>query len=171
MTRAGIVLRDLTGHDLDEMTRLDARCFEPGIAFTRGQIAAFLDLETFEGVAADANGELAGFAIGYRRRPALGGVLTLDVDEPFRRRRVGTALFEGLLARLAGAGAQSVRLEVDVRNRAAMAFYNRFGFRRTRRLPDYYGPGRDAHEMERGPKRNTEGPPARSSARRRARRP
>ena len=131
------------------MHELDRRCFEPGIAFTRAQIAAFLELESLEGVVAESKGRLVGFAIGYLRRPGLGGILTLDVESEQRRRGVGRALFAELLARLERAGAPEVRLEVDVRNTGAQAFYRSFGFRRLGRIPDYYGEGRDAFEMAR----------------------
>jgi len=142
-------LRDLRRQDLEAMYRLDQRCFEPGIAFTRAQMAALFDWESLEGVAADVEGRLAGFAIGYLRRPGLGGVLTLDVDPGQRRRGLGRALFAELLARLERAGAAGVRLEVDVRNAPAIAFYHSFGFRKRRRLSSYYGDGKDAFEMER----------------------
>jgi ribosomal-protein-alanine N-acetyltransferase len=144
------VLRTIRRSDLGAMHRLDHRCFEPGIAFTRAQIETFLDLESLEGVGVDAKGELIGFAIGYLRRPALGGVLTLDVEPAHRRGGIGRALFQELLDRLETAGARVVRLEVDVRNAPAISFYRSFGFRRLGRIRDYYGDGKDAFEMERG---------------------
>jgi ribosomal-protein-alanine N-acetyltransferase len=143
------VLREIRKSDREAMYRLDHRCFEPGIAFTRAQIEAFLGLESFEGVAAEADRKLIGFAIGYLRRPGLGGVLTLDVDPNRRRGGVGRALFAELLARLDRAGARTVQLEVDVRNAGAIAFYRAFGFRSVGRIPDYYGDGLDGYEMER----------------------
>jgi [ribosomal protein S18]-alanine N-acetyltransferase len=142
-------LGDARRQDLEAMYRLDQRCFEPGIAFTRAQMAAFFDLESLQGVTTEVEGRLAGFAIGYLRRPGLGGVLTLDVDPGQRRRGLGRALFVELLARLERAGASAVRLEVDVRNAPAIAFYRSFGFRRRRRMSNYYGDGKDAFEMER----------------------
>ena len=144
------VLREIRKSDREAMYRLDHRCFEPGIAFTRAQIQAFLGLESLEAVAAEADGELIGFAIGYLRRPGLGGVLTLDVDPQRRRGGIGRALFRELLGRLEAAGAQTVQLEVDVRNSGAIAFYRSFGFRRVGRIPEYYGDGKDAYEMEKG---------------------
>jgi ribosomal-protein-alanine N-acetyltransferase len=145
-------LRDIRRSDLEGMYRLDHRCFEPGIAFTRAQIESFLGLESLEGVAAEAHGRLVGFAIGYLRRPTLAGVLTLDVDPAWRRKGVGRVLFTDLLERLQRSGATTIRLEVDVRNAGAIAFYRSFGFRRLGRIADYYGDGRDAFEMERGQK-------------------
>jgi ribosomal-protein-alanine N-acetyltransferase len=142
------------------MFQLDRRCFEPGIAFTRAQIAGFFELESLEAIVAQVRGKLAGFAIGYLRRPTVAGVLTLDVDADARRQGVGRALFTDLLARLERAGATTVRLEVDVRNASALAFYRSFGFRKVGRIPGYYGEGKDAFEMERL------GPGRRSTARR-----
>lgn len=155
------LLRDIRRSDLEALHRLDQHCFEPGIAFTRAQIENFLGLESLEGIAAEARGRLIGFAIGYLRRPVLGGVLTLDVAPAHRRSGVGRALFTELLARLEAAGAETVALEVDVRNTAAIAFYRSFGFRRVGRIPDYYGEGKDAFEMERARK-----PAGRSAGRR-----
>jgi len=147
--KPGVTLRDVERRDLEAMYHLDRRCFEPGIAFTRAQIAAFLELESLEGVVAVSRGRLVGFGIGYLRRPGQGGVLTLDVDPEHRRRGLGRALFTELLARLERAGASQVRLEVDVRNAGALAFYRSFGFRKLGGISDYYGEGRDAFEMER----------------------
>jgi ribosomal-protein-alanine N-acetyltransferase len=144
------VLRDVRSSDREAMYRLDHRCFERGIAFTRGELQRFFELESFEGVAARSGRSLIGFAIGYLRRSGLGGVLTLDVDPAHRRGGIGRALFAELLARLERAGAETVQLEVDVRNAPAIAFYRSFGFRRTARIPDYYGEGKDAYAMERG---------------------
>ncbi len=144
------VLRDIRHSDREAMYRLDHRCFEPGIAFTRAQIEGFLSLESLEGVAVHSGRKLIGFAIGYLRRPSLGGILTLDVDPEHRRGGIGRTLFEELLARLERAGAETISLEVDVRNAPAISFYRRFGFRKVGRIRDYYGEGRDAFEMERG---------------------
>ena len=148
--RPPFTLRDVVADDLDALAALDRRCFEPGIAFTRAQIASFLALDTLQAVAAESRGRLLGFAIGYLRRPSLAGVLTIDVDAAARRQGVGRALLAELLERLERGGAATVRLEVDVRNAGAIAFYRSFGFRRLGRIADYYGDGRDAYEMERG---------------------
>ena len=74
-------------------------------------------------------------------------MLTLDVHPEYRRRRLGDALMRAVLSRLAEDGATETRLEVDVRNAGAIAFYERLGFRPLRRLEDYYAAGRPALEM------------------------
>lgn len=149
MTDPPLRLREARSRDLDALYRLDQLCFEPGISFSRGQIRQFLRLPTAQAVIAETGGSLAGFAIGYLPRPGLGSVLTLDVDPGKRRHGVGRVLLEDLLARLKAAGARRVRLEVDVRNASAISFYASLGFVRSKVIPDYYGPGRDADRMER----------------------
>ncbi|MBC8646123.1 MAG: GNAT family N-acetyltransferase [Thermoanaerobaculia bacterium] len=147
MTHGAVLLRDPRDEDLETLHRLDQLCFEPGIAYTRAQIRRFLRLATARGVVAEVGGEIAGFAIGYRSRRGVAHVLTLDVHPEFRRRRLGHALLRAVLSRLAEDGATETRLEVDVRNAGAIAFYERLGFRPLRRLEDYYAEGRAALEM------------------------
>ena len=69
--------------------------------------------------------------------------MTIDVAASARRRGSGAASSTSSSARMARAGAREVRLEVDTRNADAIRFYERMGFRATRRLPDYYGVGLD----------------------------
>lgn len=149
-TTAGI--REYRPEDLEAAYRLDQSCFEDGISYTRGQIRALLAREgAIAIVAEDPEGEedaLAAFAIGHvsGRR---GHVITIDIETRFRRRGLGRRVFQDLLERMAKAGSKEVRLEVDVRNENAIRFYERMGFRTTRRLPDYYGPARDGFRMTR----------------------
>ena len=97
----------------------------------------------------ERDGEIAGFAIGYRSDRAA-HVVTLDVAGQYRRRGIGRLLLGELLRRFQEAGARDARLEVAVENSGAIAFYEDLGFHRRRRIPDYYGPGRHAFEMEKG---------------------
>lgn len=143
-----MTIRDFRPDDLEAAYRLDQTCFEPGIAYTRGQIRAFLAREGAIGVAADGEEGLAAFAIGdvVGRH---GHVITIDVAASERRRGLGRRVLAALTSRMAGAGAREVRLEVDLRNADAIRFYERMGFRHARALPDYYGPGRDGLRMTR----------------------
>jgi [ribosomal protein S18]-alanine N-acetyltransferase len=143
-----VTIRDFRPDDLEAAYQLDQTCFEPGIAYTRGQIRAFLARDGAIAIAADGEEGLAAFAIGdvAGRR---GHVITIDVAASQRRRGLGRRLLEALTSRMAAAGAREVRLEVDQRNTDAIRFYERMGFGRARALPDYYGPGRDGLRMTR----------------------
>ena len=150
-TQAGTGIRDYRPEDLDAAYRLDQSCFEEGISYTRGQIRAFLAREGAIALVVDAESaeeDLDAFAIGHvaGRR---GHVVTIDIAVRARKRGLGRRVFEELLERMAQAGAREIRLEVDVRNSDAIRFYERMGFRTARKLPDYYGAGRDGYRMTR----------------------
>jgi [ribosomal protein S18]-alanine N-acetyltransferase len=144
--RGGLRIRDFRPDDLEAAYELDQRCFDREIAYTRGQIRAFLSRPGAIGLIAESHGRLSGFAIG-ESAGSRGHVVTIDVDASDRRRGAGKQLLAELLRRLAAGGVREVRLEVDLRNAAAIRFYERMGFREKRRLPDYYGPGLDGMRM------------------------
>src|ERR1700693_5065064 len=80
-------IRPVASADLEALHELDAVCFEPGIAYSRGELRRFLGLATAEGLVAEEDGTIAGFAIGYLsgRRVGHGG----DVDGAPAPRRGG----------------------------------------------------------------------------------
>lgn len=141
-------LREHRPEDLEAFYLLDQECFEPDVAYTRGQLRAFLSRDNAIGLVAEEAGELAGFAIGHLSG-ARGHVVTIDVSSRNRRRGVGGDLLRELVRRLEEAGATRVRLEVDLRNTGAIRFYESLGFRETRRLRGYYGARLDGLEMVR----------------------
>ncbi|HEY1252735.1 MAG TPA: GNAT family N-acetyltransferase [Thermoanaerobaculia bacterium] len=143
-----VTLRATRARDLDALHALDQACFEPDIAYTRGQLRDLLSRDHAIGLVAEIDGVLAGFAIGHRTG-GRGHVVTLDVAGGRRRQGVGRILLRELLERLESAGARTVRLEVDLRNPGAIRFYERLGFRETRRLRGYYGHRLDGLEMVR----------------------
>jgi ribosomal-protein-alanine N-acetyltransferase len=140
-------LRDFRMGDFEAVYRLDQACFEPAIAYERSELRRFLSLSTAQAVVVEVGGRIVGFAVGYLSVHQLGHVVTLDVAEENRGRGIGSALLTELLRRFEAAFVVEVKLEVDMENEAAIAFYERFGFGRKRRLPDYYGPNRPAWEM------------------------
>lgn len=135
--------------DFETLYRLDQACFDGDIAYSRRELREFLSLSTAQAIAAEdpESAALVGFVVGYVSIHRRGQVVTLDVAREHRRQGIGKALLEALLARFSAAFVDQVRLEVDVENQAAVAFYERFGFARVRRLADYYGPNRPAWEM------------------------
>jgi ribosomal-protein-alanine N-acetyltransferase len=141
-------LRDIRSSDLEALYALDQICFDSGIAYSRSELKQILGSASDCGVIAESEGGIAGFAAGYVSARGAGHVVTLDVSPEFRRQGVGRALFDDLLERMRREGAREIRLEVEVENAPALAFYKTFGFRRSRRLIDYYGRGRAAWEMK-----------------------
>jgi ribosomal-protein-alanine N-acetyltransferase len=141
--------RDYRPGDFAKIVALDQQCFEPGIAYSPEEMRRFLRFSTHEALVVERNGQITAFCIGYRSPARTGRILTIDVSPSERRNGIGRMLLEEVGARLTRAGARETVLEVDVSNEGAIAFYERLGFRRTARVADYYGPGRDAYEMAR----------------------
>jgi [ribosomal protein S18]-alanine N-acetyltransferase len=70
---------------------------------------------------------------------------TLAVAPEFRRRGLATALLQAVMAEAETEGAMKATLEVRASNTAALALYERLGFRISARRPEYYtNPQEDA---------------------------
>jgi ribosomal-protein-alanine N-acetyltransferase len=72
---------------------------------------------------------------------------SIAVDPRHRRHGAGLALLNYTIAELRSRKAKSWWLMVDVDNKAAIGFYEKYGFEQTRRVKRYYGRGRDAWRM------------------------
>lgn len=141
----GATIRDATPADFDAILRLNAesvRFLSPlaaprlahlhaqaawhRVACVDGQVAAFL-LALREGAAYDSQNYLW-FAARYPRFLYIDRVV---VDSAFQSRRLGTLLYEDLLAHARGTQVGRVTCEFDIEpaNPASARFHARFGFR------------------------------------------
>jgi ribosomal-protein-alanine N-acetyltransferase len=140
--------RDYRESDFESLWKLDQSCFAPGIAYSKSELRAFLSRRTAEAIVVDAGGHVVAFVLGCRRGRTEGHVITLDVAAAARRQGLGRRLLAELEARFRAAGVTRARLETAVDNAAAIAFYERLGYRKVAFLSRYYGPGSHAWEME-----------------------
>ena len=83
------------------------------------------------------------------RRPGrVGHLVSIAVLPGYRRRGVGSALLSETIRVLSEVyGVESIYLEVRVSNEPAIRLYEKFGFRRARRVRGYYADGEDAYVM------------------------
>jgi [ribosomal protein S18]-alanine N-acetyltransferase len=95
-----------------------------------------------------AEGPVVGFA-GTRSVSGELHLIALATDPAERRRGVGTALLEAVLADAARRRRLRIVLQVAKSNRAAQALYAAHGFRAHRLLHRYYPDGEDAYQMVR----------------------
>ena len=137
--------------DLANMQRLERMCFDAE-AFSKFQLRYLLGTRTAIALAAEVDGNFAGFVIGIMNRNRFGTygrIYTLDVDERYRDRGIGKELTRHLLERLKLAGCEKCFLEVRVDNLSAIALYERLGFERKNVIVNYYAPGVHAIKMKR----------------------
>lgn len=130
-------LRPLIAADLPQLYALDQRCFAPGIAYSREEIAACLRHPGGFHRGVESEGRLAGFILS-QPRGQFGHVITVDVEPACRRQGVGEALMRAAAEHYRQRGARGMVLEAAVNNAAALAFYARLGYRVERTLPGYY---------------------------------
>jgi ribosomal-protein-alanine N-acetyltransferase len=138
-------LREYQTSDLDAMVALDDECFEKPFRFSRAAMRSFAEAKRARVVIAEADGELAGFAILHVERGA-GYVVTLDVAPQQRRVGLATRLMGELAAQARSAGCSEVWLHVFAGNEAAISFYERLGFVFQATVQGFYGAGLDALE-------------------------
>ncbi len=86
---------------------------------------------------AEQEGLLVGFAC-FRVMGSEAELLNLAVLPSLRRQGAGSLLMEQVLQEVAKSGAVRIFLEVRDSNRAAIGFYERFGFEPIARRPGYY---------------------------------
>jgi ribosomal-protein-alanine N-acetyltransferase len=141
-------LRDYRPEDFDELWRIDQSCFEPGIAYTRFELMAYIrSRSAFTLVAETKDLRIAGFVVAQRRSNGSGHIITIDVREAFRRSGLGSTLLGRAEAMLAERGSRGVVLETAVSNVSALTFYKRHGYEVVKTIPRYYKDSVDALVM------------------------
>ena len=94
---------------------------------------------------------ICGYAITCTSSVASAGeVISIAVDPVVRQSGAASALMTSTLRRLCRRGIARLTLMVKVTNRPARRFYEKWGFRKLRRVPKYYEDGRDGILMRRG---------------------
>jgi ribosomal-protein-alanine N-acetyltransferase len=141
-----LLLRPADPRDFAALYRLDQACFPPGIAYSKTILRHFLTLPGAECVVAEDDKHIAGFLLAEENTP-LAHITTLDVAESHRRRGVGAALLAQVEQNLAARGVRTMLLETATTNDAAIAFWQKHGYRTEAVLKRYYPGGLDAYEM------------------------
>ena len=145
------------------MWRIDQKCFAPGIAYSRRELAAYVRRRgSFTVVAeryvrggmptgpnqpeSDDFAGILGFIVAEVGRGA-GHIISIDVLPESRRLGIGSRLLNTAEERLRTAPCHSVVLETAVDNASALAFYKWHHYSVVKIVPRYYSGGVDAFLM------------------------
>lgn len=137
-------IRPLTLAQLDELWRLDQRCFVDGEAYSRDTFEYLLtspDCIAYRAVTDD--GTMTGFIVGLIEPDRTGHVTTLGVAPEHRRRRIANRMLEKVEEGFRRRHVRVARLEVRAVNTGAQDLYRNIGYTVTQRLPRYYSNGGD----------------------------
>jgi len=134
--------------DIDELLRLNYRCFENGENYTKHTFSYLLTQpNAFCCQIRAADGPMAAFLCVLIGDDGVGHITTVGVAPEHRRRGLGEKLLDHLNGQLAARGVGSVVLEVRVGNIAAQRLYSACGFTVVQRLSSYYNNGEDGFMM------------------------
>lgn len=137
-------LRPLTVAQLDEVWRLDQRCFIDGEAYNRDTFEYLLTApECVAYRAVTPEGVMAGFVVGLVEPERTGHITTLGVAPEHRRRHIAERMMHKVEDGFRRRGCVTVRLEVRTVNLGAQRLYANHGYIVTQRLPKYYSNGGD----------------------------
>ena len=150
-------IREYGAADFDALYAIDQACYPADIAYSRGELRWYLGLPGAECLVAEIRGKrqgstkasrkkIVGFVVTAQHVPHA-RIITIDVLELHRRAGVGASLLRRAEARLRKRGAREVWLETATNNEAAIAFWNKHGYRTRGRIRNYYPGGLDAFSM------------------------
>ncbi|HEY0545884.1 MAG TPA: N-acetyltransferase [Pyrinomonadaceae bacterium] len=137
-------VRPLTVAQLDEVWRLDQRCFVDGEAYSRDTFEYLLTApECVSYRAVTHGGTMVGFIVGLVEPDHTGHVTTLGVAPEHRRRGIARKMLAKVEDGFRRRDVRIVRLEVRSINDGAQQLYRDLGYMVTQRLPRYYSNGGD----------------------------
>jgi ribosomal-protein-alanine N-acetyltransferase len=144
-------LREFRPEDFEVLWRIDQKCFAPGIAYPRRELAAYLQRRgsfTIVAEIAAEKSDVAGFIVAEASRRGVGHIITIDVLPASRRGGLGSMLLAAAEERLRQGRCHTAVLETAVDNASALAFYKRHQYSVVKTVPRYYSNGVDALVLE-----------------------
>jgi ribosomal-protein-alanine acetyltransferase len=145
-----IVVQKASVADLDALYMIEQRCFTRE-AWSKKQIATFLEDSDALNLTARANSEIAGFVIGLVNQydgMKIGHIVTIDVLPNHRRKGMGMTLLTSIEQEFKKVGVKVSYLEVREDNLAAMRLYRKAGYVEVERLENYYSRGGHGVRLE-----------------------
>jgi [ribosomal protein S18]-alanine N-acetyltransferase len=141
-------IHPLTLKNLDELLKLNIRCFRNGENYTKHTFSYLLnEPNTVSYQVKTAAEEMIGFAFVMVNPDGAGHLTTIGVAPEHRRRGLGVMLLSHLEDALKAKGVSTIVLEVRVSNISAQRLYNSLGYSVVQHLNAYYNNGEDGYLM------------------------
>ena len=141
-------IRPLSDKFIDEVLRLNLRCFREGENYTKHTFAYLLNEPnclSYRLITADEN--LVGFIFIMMSEDGAGHITTIGIAPEHRRRGLAHKLLDHAENALRMRDIRTVRLEVRAGNDAAQNLYRRRGYAVVQRLENYYNNGESGFLM------------------------
>ncbi len=141
--------------DVDYIAKMEKQCFDkhlqygPSILFNLLNSAKYISLTAK--TSQDHKKLVLGCAIGEndQKKDVLGRIVLIIVEPLFQRKNVGTKLLSRLETNLNNEyGIKSYELQVHYKNEKAISFYQKNGYKISKRIRNYYNRKEHAYLME-----------------------
>jgi ribosomal-protein-alanine N-acetyltransferase len=139
-------LRSYLPSDFETLYRIDQICFPKGISYGRFEMKVYLRARGSYCLLAESGSNVAGFILA-ELAPDEGHIVTLDVLEDYRRQGIGSLLLGAAEEEMISRGGKRMVLETATINSAAIALWEKHGYRQLGIVENYYGSGLDAFRM------------------------
>jgi ribosomal-protein-alanine N-acetyltransferase len=142
------MIRPLTEKNLNEVLRLNVRCFRNGENYTKHTFNYLLsEPRTISYSIVTGTAEMVGFVFVLVNEDGSAHLTTIGVAPEHRRRRLAKRLLLHVEKALRKRGVYTIVLEVRVSNTAAQTVYRDVGYTVVQRLTKYYSNGEDCFLM------------------------
>jgi ribosomal-protein-alanine acetyltransferase len=141
-------VRPLTATHIDQLLRLNLRCFRKGENYTKHTFAYLLnDPSTVSYRVATDDDPVVAFIFVMVQEGGTGHVTTVGVAPEHRRRGLAERLLSHVEDALRNRGVSTLALEVRVSNIGAQSLYRGLNYSTVQRIEAYYNNGEDAFLM------------------------
>ena len=140
-----IVIRPVRQRDLDRIEKIEAASFGAD-AYDRNLFAEYTRICGGLFLVAQAGTRVIGYSIAAlpaRWAGERAELVSVAVDPAYLGKGAAAAMMESILRRLRRRRVARLALTVKVTNLRARAFYDKYGFRKLRRVVKYYEDGED----------------------------
>ncbi len=141
-------IHPLTDKNLDEVLRLNVRCFRNGENYTKHTFNYLLgEPRNLSYRIVTSTGEMVGFVFVLVNQDGSAHLTTIGVAPEHRRRQLAKRLLDHVEKALRAREIYTVVLEVRISNASAQELYRDSGYSVAQRLAKYYNNGEDCYLM------------------------
>ncbi|MDI6591774.1 MAG: ribosomal protein S18-alanine N-acetyltransferase [Patescibacteria group bacterium] len=147
-----VKLRQFSFPDLDRILEIEKVSFPNREAWSREYFEKLYFKYPKGFIVAENKNEIVGYTIGQpkNRVPTkrVAEIISLAVAPDWRQKGIGKALIEFLINHFRQKNIKEIFLNVRTKNKAAISFYQKLGFKILKTIKNYYKNGDDAYLMK-----------------------
>lgn len=151
--------REFSIADFDEIMKVEKNSFPNRTAFSKEYFQklyqeypeGFIVAETLKESLRHPRGHVEKEIVGYgisKMKGNFGEIISVAIKPGWRKKGIGTKLVNFLINNLQKKGIKSVFLHVREKNKVAISFYKKLGFKIFKKIKNYYSNDDDALLME-----------------------